>query len=100
MKTAPKGFNLIELATVMGIVALVLGGVWLGVAAVKRNLALNQEVKSIQIIVENISSGVSDRMQRCTYLFCAGAKCIWLFAYVLLIRNLFFNAITRDFNRN
>ena len=54
MKTAPKGFNLIELATVMGIVALVLGGVWLGVAAVKRNLALNQEVKSIQIIVENI----------------------------------------------
>lgn len=48
-----KGFSLIEAAIVLGVVGLVIGGIWVAAATVYRNHRLNQTVAGIGVIYRN-----------------------------------------------
>lgn len=49
-----KGFNLIEAAIVLGVVGLVIGGIWVAAAAVSENHKIKQATSGVLSIVENI----------------------------------------------
>lgn len=49
-----KGFNLIEAAIVLGVVGLVVGGIWVGAAAVSENWKVSQTVKATLSIIEGV----------------------------------------------
>ena len=51
-----RGFNLIEAAIVLGIVGLVIGGIWIASAAVQSNLRKAEGVEGLIQIVQNVRS--------------------------------------------
>lgn len=49
-----SGFNLIEAAIVLGVVGLVIGGIWVAAAAVMESNRQSQTLKDILTITENL----------------------------------------------
>ena len=49
-----QGFNLIEAAIVLGVVGLVIGGIWVAAAAVQSNLRESDASKGLLQIVQNV----------------------------------------------
>ena len=49
-----KGFSLIESAIVLGVVGLVIGGIWLGDSTINENIRINQTIQGTGIMVNNI----------------------------------------------
>lgn len=49
-----RGFNLIEAAIVLGVVGLVIGGIWVAAAAVQSNLRESDASKGLLQIVQNV----------------------------------------------
>ena len=49
---ARKGFNLIEVATVLGVVGLVVGAIWVGASAVQERMKVADTVKTIILIYD------------------------------------------------
>ena len=49
-----RGFNLIEAAIVLGVVGLVIGGIWVAAAAVQENLRNGDASKGLIQIVQNV----------------------------------------------
>ncbi len=52
-RAAQRGFNLIEAAIVLGVVGLVIGGIWVAAAAVQANLRKADASKGLIQIVQN-----------------------------------------------
>lgn len=50
---AKRGFNLIEAAIVLGVVGLVIGGIWVAAAAVQQNLRNSDASKALIQIIQN-----------------------------------------------
>lgn len=51
---ARRGFNLVEAAIVLGVVGLVIGGIWVAAAAVQANLRKSDASKGLIQIVQNV----------------------------------------------
>lgn len=51
-----RGFNLIESAVVLGVVGLVIGGIWVASSAMIENHKVNKTVADIQLIVKSTQS--------------------------------------------
>jgi hypothetical protein len=51
-----RGFNLIEAAIILGVVGLVIGGIWVGAAKVKESLAINEMAGAFPLICSNAAS--------------------------------------------
>jgi hypothetical protein len=51
---ARRGFNLVEAAIVLGVVGLVIGGIWMAASAVQKKLRLQKEVTGIITITNNL----------------------------------------------
>lgn len=49
-----RGFNLVEAAIVLGIVGLVIGGIWIAASAVQSNLRKSEASKALIQIVQNV----------------------------------------------
>lgn len=49
-----SGFSLIEAAIVLGVVGLVIGGIWVAATAVQQKMALNQTVELVNRSVDEI----------------------------------------------
>lgn len=56
-----KGFNLIEAAIVLGVVGLVIGGIWVGAATVSENYKVNKTASDLELIVKNAQNLISFR---------------------------------------
>ncbi len=54
-----RGFNLIESAIVLGVVGLVIGGIWVASSAMIENHKVNKTVADIQLIVKSTQNLVS-----------------------------------------
>ena len=54
-----RGFNLIESAIVLGVVGLVIGGIWVAAATINENYKVNKTVADLQLIVKNIQNMIS-----------------------------------------
>jgi major structural subunit of bundle-forming pilus len=52
-KTSRRGFNLIEAAIVLGVIGLVIGGIWVAAAAVQANLRKSDASKGLIQIIQN-----------------------------------------------
>jgi len=46
-----SGFNLVEAAIVLGVVGLVIGGIWVAASTLRQNMLVNQTASAIQTIV-------------------------------------------------
>jgi type II secretory pathway pseudopilin PulG len=53
-KFKQRGFNLIEAAIVLGVVGLVIGGIWIAAAAVNKNYKINQTQQGVLEIIQRI----------------------------------------------
>lgn len=53
-KAGRRGFNLIEAAIVLGVIGLVIGGIWVAAAAVQANLRKADASKGLIQIVQNV----------------------------------------------
>jgi type II secretory pathway pseudopilin PulG len=53
-RKSKRGFNLIEAAIVLGVVGLVIGGIWVAAAAVQQNLREADASKGLIQIVQNV----------------------------------------------
>ncbi len=51
---ARRGFNLVEAAIVLGVIGLVIGGIWVAAAAVQSNLRKSDASKGLIQIVQNV----------------------------------------------
>ncbi len=60
-RRARRGFNLIEAAIVLGVVGLVIGGIWYSAAAMYENYRVKKTVEDLQLIVKNIQNLISFR---------------------------------------
>jgi competence protein ComGC len=49
---ARRGFNLVEAAIVLGVVGLVIGGIWTAASAVSENHKINETAKNLVLIVK------------------------------------------------
>lgn len=49
------GFNLVEAAIVLGVIGLVIGGIWTAAASVERNRKLNQSIQIISMSYSNLA---------------------------------------------
>jgi type II secretory pathway pseudopilin PulG len=56
-----RGFNLIETAIVLGMVGIVIGGIWVGAATVSENIKVKKTIEGILAIARNIQSLISAR---------------------------------------
>ncbi len=54
-----RGFNLIESAIVLGVVGLVIGGIWVAAAAVNNNYKVSKTVSDLVLVVKNIQGLIS-----------------------------------------
>jgi type II secretory pathway pseudopilin PulG len=54
-----RGFNLIESAIVLGVVGLVIGGIWVAAAAVSEDRKVEEVVQGILSTVKNIQKNIS-----------------------------------------
>ena len=55
MRKRCKGFSLIEAAIVLGVVGLVIGGIWVAAADVSENMKLNKAVAGVLVILNNVN---------------------------------------------
>ncbi len=55
-KRIKNGFNLIEAAIVLGVVGLVVGGIWIAAATVRENMKVNLIVTGVGQTIENVRS--------------------------------------------
>ena len=53
-RKSQKGFNLVEAAIVLGVIGLVIGGIWVAAAAVQSNLRKSDASKGLIQIVQNV----------------------------------------------
>ena len=53
-RTGKRGFNLIEAAIVLGVIGLIIGGIWVAAAAVQNNLRISNSSRNLIQIVQNI----------------------------------------------
>jgi len=53
-KHSHKGFSLIEVVIILGIVSLVIGGIWMVASDINKRLITQQEAKGILVIVNNV----------------------------------------------
>jgi len=60
-QTPRRGFNLIEAAIVLGVVGVVLGGIWTAASVVTNKMQLNTECKGVISTVNNIQNLISRR---------------------------------------
>lgn len=51
-----RGFNLVESAIVLGIVGLVIGGIWAAAAGIQRNMYRNEIIEAVQRANQNFAS--------------------------------------------
>lgn len=58
-RRSSKGFNLIEAAIVLGVVGLVIGGIWVAAAGVRENMKVTETVNGIFSTVKNIQNAIS-----------------------------------------
>lgn len=49
-----KGFSLVEAAIVLGVVGLVIGGIWVAAATIRENRKIDDAVSGVHVISENI----------------------------------------------
>ena len=49
-----RGFTLTEMAIVMVVIGVVLGGIWIAVSGVNKSMKINQADRQLQVIVSNI----------------------------------------------
>lgn len=56
-----RGFNLIEAAIVLGVIGLVIGGIWVAASAVRDNLRLNDITKDIALLYNNLTNTYSQQ---------------------------------------
>jgi len=56
-----KGFSLIEAAIVLGVVGLVIGGIWVAAAAMYENYKVNKTVSDLELIAKNVQGLISFR---------------------------------------
>ncbi len=56
-KNVRRGFNLVEAAIVLGVVGLVIGGIWTGAASVKQNHWISETSKGVLLSVQTIVAG-------------------------------------------
>jgi hypothetical protein len=56
-----RGFNLIEAAIVLGLVGLVVGGIWVAASAVYENYKVNKTVEGVSTIARNVQNLISER---------------------------------------
>ncbi len=56
-----RGFNLVEAAIVLGVVGLIIGGIWVASAAVYNSYKINKTVEDLAVIVKNIQNLISFR---------------------------------------
>jgi len=56
-----KGFSLVEAAIVLGVVGLVIGGIWVAAAAMYENYKVNKTVEGVLEIVRNTQKLISIR---------------------------------------
>jgi prepilin-type N-terminal cleavage/methylation domain-containing protein len=60
-----RGFTLTELAIVLGVIGTILGGIWFAAANIYRNKMVNDEVRDILVIVQNMRSLTSRTHRLC-----------------------------------
>jgi len=53
-----RGFNLIEAAIVLGVVGLVIGGIWVAASSVNDKIKMNQAVAGVNIITKNVQGAL------------------------------------------
>lgn len=51
-----RGFNLVEAAIVLGVVGLIIGGIWVAAAAVRENYQVNETITLLQSITNNANN--------------------------------------------
>jgi len=56
-----RGFNLIESAIVLGVVGLVIGGVWVAAAATKESMKVTDTINGVLFISRNVQRIISNR---------------------------------------
>lgn len=56
---ARRGFNLIEAAIVLGVVGLVIGGIWVAAAAVSENMKVNDTLNGVATTANNVQRLIS-----------------------------------------
>jgi type II secretory pathway pseudopilin PulG len=56
-----RGFNLIESAIVLGVVGLVIGGIWAGAATMYENYKVNKTASDVALIVKNVQKLISSQ---------------------------------------
>ena len=49
------GFNLIEAAIVLGVIGLIIGGIWVAAAAINENLKVNRTITGVMTIINNVN---------------------------------------------
>ena len=54
IRSHKRGFNLVEAAIVLGVVGLVIGGIWVAAASVQENLRLSRAQRDILSIISNL----------------------------------------------
>lgn len=55
-----KGFNLLEAAIVLGVIGLVIGGIWVAASAVAFNYKVNRMDEGFGIIIQNLKNQTRD----------------------------------------
>ncbi len=48
-----RGFNLVEAAIVLGVIGLVIGGIWTAAASVQANMRINKVASDVTVIINN-----------------------------------------------
>jgi len=56
-----RGFSLVEAAIVLGVVGLVIGGIWVAAANMHESYKVNKTVADLSLIVKNVQGLISER---------------------------------------
>ena len=63
-----RGFNLIEMAMVMGVVALLFGTVWLGASSVQQNERIQRSITGVLIAAQNLNKQLPSSFVTASYI--------------------------------